>query len=177
MGRGGTLCCAVMCCVVLCSKLLVRLRNYKYEETLRYFLLAVDLVSREVLPFVSTTSECKAWKRSTYATNNFVTNNAVFRIITTVRMSSLVFQRPLLKIPVFWGMTLYRPVYRYICFLGACCFHLQGSPKLKTAGGISSETSAPLDKPTGPIVKKTRFFMRSTARASNLVNHFWFCGM
>jgi hypothetical protein len=29
---------------VLCSKQLVRLRNYKYEETLRYFLLAVGLV-------------------------------------------------------------------------------------------------------------------------------------
>jgi hypothetical protein len=67
---------------VLFSKLLVRLRIYKYEETLRYFLLAVVLVSREVLPYVSTTSECKAWKRMTYsyARNNVLTNKAVFRI-------------------------------------------------------------------------------------------------
>ena len=36
----------------MCSELLVRLRNYKYEETIRYFLLAVCLVSREVLPYV-----------------------------------------------------------------------------------------------------------------------------
>ena len=85
----------------------------------------------------------------TYARNNVLTNNALFRIITTVRLSSLVFERPLLKIPVFWGMTLYRPVYSYKCFHGAFCLRLQGSPKLKTAAGSSSETSAPLDKATG----------------------------
>jgi hypothetical protein len=123
---------------VLCSKLLFRLQNYRYEETLRYFLLAVGLVSRDVLPYVSTTSESKAWKRMTHARNNFLINNAVFRIIATVRLSSLVFERPLLKIPVFWGMTLYRPVYRYKCFHGACCLHLQGSPKLKTTAGSST---------------------------------------
>ena len=50
-----------------CAQLIVGLPNYKYEETVRYFFLAVGLVSRDVLPYVPTTGESKACKRMTNA--------------------------------------------------------------------------------------------------------------
>jgi hypothetical protein len=131
----------------LCSKLIVRLRNYKYEETLLYFLLAVGLISQNALPYVPTTSKCKASKRMTDERNIVLTDYALFRTITTVWLFSLVFERSMLKIPVFWGVTLYRPLYK--CFQEDCCLHLQGSPKLETAAESSSETLRSLDKSTG----------------------------
>jgi hypothetical protein len=133
----------------LCSKLIVRLRNYNYEETLLYFLIAVGLISQNALPYVPMTSKCKVSKRMTDERNIVLTDYTLFRTITTVWLFSLVFERSMLKIPVFRGVTLYRPLYRYKCFQEACCLHLQGSPKLETAAESSSETLRSLDKPTG----------------------------